>query len=554
MATIHDKDSRFLLREGDYAKALEMASRAVDALPQPISPGNLHVLENKLSILLLISRYGDVRSSLEKYHPEKLLPRILIRKQRIDAMVSLADCTDGYDSAVKLFNSIRTSGLLNGADHWRSMNDYATALMLKGSLKEAEGQSRDALALRSKRLGPDHRDTLSSAHTLAEVLLRSGKYDEGLHHIQHAFHGRQTVLGPQHPDTFHSKMILASLLFGKALTLGDYDEAEKMLLDCSNGLGKCLSSDLHPLVLTSNSTLALVLFAKGKYSASEKMNGTVLAARQNGPWLEPKTHPDTLTSMQQLMEVFRLGGRLSAADEMSKFILEERTRVLTKGTQAGNDFHPDQLCSFHQRAIVLSLRASQSTGVEATNLHTEAVRMIDIALMGRNAVLGPNHPDVYLSLTWKGEIIRAEQRSQKLFPADRESKLNVIDGLHSDALKSLTLIFGSEHRHTLQVKINMAAAKLEREKPAYYETARSLYHDVYSANYRNLGELHPETLKSKTSLARAMRLVDPTRHDESKTLWMEACAGLAKVFGLDGMETVKAYREYEEFFAGNKKP
>jgi hypothetical protein len=157
-------------------------------------------------------------------------------------------------------------------------------------------------------------------------------------------------------------------------------------------------------------------------------------------------------------------------------------------------------------------------------------------------------------MTWKGEILRAEQRSQKLFSHERETKLNLIDDLHSKALKNLCLIFGTEHRHTLQAKTNLAAAKLERETSSHYETARSLYHDVFSSSTRNLGELHPETLKTKTSLARATRLADPKKHEESKKLWMEACAGLAKVFGLDGIETVKAYREYEEFFAGNKKP
>jgi tetratricopeptide (TPR) repeat protein len=552
VATIHDKNSKFFLCEGDYAKALNMASEAIEALPDPIPVQYLHILENKLSILDLLARYGDVRFALEKYHHEKLPPRLLFRKQRFQARLHLAECTDGYNSAVRILNDIRTSGLLNGADHWRSMTDYAVALMLKGNFKEAEGQSRDALAMKTKHLGPDHRDTLTSAHVLAEVLMKAGKFDEGLHHIQHAFHGRGSVLGSQHPDTLHSKMICASLLFAKALTLGDYEEAEKMLLDCSSGLTKVLS-DRHPLVLTSNSVLALVQFAQGKYNASEKLNGTVLAARQNGPWQESKSHPDSLTSMHQLMEVFRLGGRLSAADEMSKFILDERTRVLTKGSQTGNDFHPDQLSSFHHRAIVLSLRGSQATGSEATNLHVEAVRMIDMALKGRAAILGPEHPDVFFSMTWRGEILRAEQRSQNLYPAERAAKLNAIDGLHSDALKSLTLIFGPEHRNTLQCKINLAAAKLERETLSHFETAYNLYNDVFSANCRNLGELHPETLKSKTSLARAMKLADPKKHDEAKRLWMEACGGFAKVFGLDGLGTVTAYREYEEFFAANKK-
>lgn len=125
VAAIHDKDSRFFLQEGDYTKALKMASKANEILPHPIPAQHLHILENKLSILDSLARYRDVRSALEAYHHEKLPPRILLRKQRFQARLYLAECTDGYDPAVKLLNDIRTSGLLSGADHWRSMNDYA---------------------------------------------------------------------------------------------------------------------------------------------------------------------------------------------------------------------------------------------------------------------------------------------------------------------------------------------------------------------------------------------------------------------------------------------
>lgn len=89
--------------------------------------------------------------------------------------------------------------------------------------------------------------------------------------------------------------------------------------------------------------------------------------------------------------------------------------------------------------------------------------MIDIALKGRAAILGLDHPDTFLGITWEGEILCAEQRSQQLHPADCSTKLNIVDSLHLDALKNLTIIFGSEHRDTLQCKVNLAAAKLERE-------------------------------------------------------------------------------------------
>ncbi|KAG0648974.1 hypothetical protein D0Z07_4757 [Hyphodiscus hymeniophilus] len=212
-------------------------------------------------------------------------------------------------------------------------------------------------------------------------------------------------------------MIVASVLFAKAFTLGDYEDAEKLLVDCSKGLSRL--SDRHPWVLTSDSTLALALFAHG-----------------------------------------------------------------------------------------------------------------------RTVILGHGHPDIFLSMTWKGEILETYFYRQSAFFRSEE----------------LTLIFGPEHRSTPQCKVNFAAAKLERETTAHYEFAQSLYNDHLLAALRNPGDLHPETLKSKANWARSMILRGPKRHEEAKQLWMEACAGFAKVLGLDGIATVPAYREYEDFFSENKKP
>lgn len=173
VAVIHDKDSQFLLRECEYAAALTMATKANEVLPSPIPVQHLHILENKLSILQSLSRFGDVRFALEKYQHEKLPPLLLHRKQRLQANLYLVECTAAYEPVAKLLNGIRTSGLLNGADQWRSMNDYAMALMFKGNYKEAEEQIRDAHAMRTKHLGPNHRDLLTS------VAYFGRSFDEG---------------------------------------------------------------------------------------------------------------------------------------------------------------------------------------------------------------------------------------------------------------------------------------------------------------------------------------------------------------------------------------
>jgi hypothetical protein len=76
--------------------------------------------------------------------------------------------------------------------------------------------------------------------------------------------------------------------------------------------------------------------------------------------------------------------------------------VLAVLMKAGNDFHPDQLSSFHHQVIVDSLQGSLATGSDATKLHAEAVQ-------ARASILGPGQPDIFLSMTWQGKIIGAEQ-------------------------------------------------------------------------------------------------------------------------------------------------
>lgn len=95
VAVIHDKDLRFLLREGEYAAALTMATKANEVLPSPIPVQHLHIPENKLSILQSLSRFGDVRFALEKYQHEKLPPLLLHRKQRLPANLYLVECIAG---------------------------------------------------------------------------------------------------------------------------------------------------------------------------------------------------------------------------------------------------------------------------------------------------------------------------------------------------------------------------------------------------------------------------------------------------------------------------
>lgn len=299
-----------------------------------------------------------------------------------------------------------------------------------------------------------------------------GKFEAALRFIQEAIRGRENVLGTDHPETLQSRVVKARILVCTAVTLSDFDQAESLLVDSSNKLSSILS-DAHPIVLACRSHRAQIMLARGKYDASEQMNKATLSAREQGPWMESSSHPETLQSIHHLAELLRYKEGWRAADTLSERALAERTDVLINGTLTGSDFHPDQLASLHHQAIVLP----------GMGQHLPALQKIDLALTGRKTLLGSNHPDVFLSMTWKGEILRSQLPT---YQTQRNQTLDAIEGLHKQALEGLSWIFGPEHQNTLLCMTNLVLAKHERGTAGHIE-AEALYRQVHRAYQRNFG-------------------------------------------------------------------
>jgi tetratricopeptide (TPR) repeat protein len=537
IASIYLKESKYCFHRGLFSEALKASTRAKAHLPDPPPKDNLDVLEYHSSILRLMGKYAEALEVLKEC-PEGLSPIALIQKKTIEANLNLVDPDKGYDIVVKELGDIRKSkrdAKFSTPDFWKSENAHAVALIHQGDYKEAEAACRATLHAQTAKFGLSHEDVFTTAHILAEAQFRNASFEDVTENIDDVVHGRQSLLGETHPDTLCSKALRAEILLFMSSAMTAFQEAEATLRDCSAGLSKVFGGN-HPVVLSCQSICAQALVAQGRYDDAQRMIVDVLTAREQGPWRNPKTHPDTLSSKHQLSELLRVKEGCAKTDSLSKEVLDERTAKLSNDA---DDFHPDQLKSLQHRAIVLSLLGGRSE---------EALSSIRLALSGRQAVLRPNHPDTLLNLTWYGEILRANLLKNNSQLKQRGMELTTIEGLHTQARDGLIPIFGQEHQATLQCITNLAFSKNERGTLVAYGEAAALYRIVFRANSKNLGALHPETLKSKTRLARAIRMADSGRAKEAREMWKEACDGFVKIFGADGYGAVIAQKEYEEFF------
>ncbi|KAJ8068617.1 hypothetical protein OCU04_002324 [Sclerotinia nivalis] len=530
LALVYNKESKHLVSRGLYNDALKMATAAVDTLPEAIPHEHLNVLQNHLSLLELLAKYGELREALQTYTEEQ--PDELWKK-RVEGILYLSEGTNKSD-VVDLFRQIRrTKESMNAPENdlCTSIDDYGMALMVVGNYQAAEIEFSTAFRKRATFLGTNHPDTLISCQHLANVLHKSGRFNDALRFVEGAIRGSQMSQGDEHPQTQYIKSLKARILLSKAVSSSDYNEVESLLTNAADILTAQLS-DSHPLVLTCRSNIALVMLAQGRYDEALTMNRAVLTAREHGPWLDRERHPDILTSRHQIAECLGLKEGCHAAQNLSSQVLVDRTQIYTDGTFEGDDFHPEQLASLHLQALILA----------GLGQHSGALHKMDLVLIGRKRVLGESHPEYLNSLTCKGEILRGQLPLED----GREEMLDTIDALHGRALEGLTRVFGSQHHWTLQCLSYMAAAKRERGDALSYTEAAGLYRHISRAYEGNMGDLHPETVRAKAHLAEVMHLLG-NRPEEAKKVFREACAGLAKVFGSDAHATITAYRGYEKF-------
>ena len=274
--------------------------------------------------------------------------------------------------------------------------DFESALWQMGRYAEAEPLARELLELRTKLLGKEHPDTLTSVNNLANVLDDKGDYAGAEALYRRCLEAHERTLGKEHPDTLTSVNGLASVLADK----GDYAGAEALYRRCLEAQERTLGKE-HPDTLGGVNNLAIVLRAEGDYAGAEALYRRCLEAQERAL---DKEHPDTLRSVNNLATVLYDKGDYSGAEALYRRCLEARERTLGKE-------HPNTLTSVNNLASVLYEKGDYS-GAEA--LYRRCLEALE-------RTLGKEHPDTAMMAFNLSLVKHKQDKPREALPLAEEA-------------------------------------------------------------------------------------------------------------------------------------
>ncbi|GHE02961.1 tetratricopeptide repeat protein [Streptomyces alanosinicus] len=269
--------------------------------------------------------------------------------------------------------AVRVSPSVSAATEAELLDDrYELACTLAdlGRYAESVEKHREVLHAREARLGPDHVQTLASAHALGLALYGLGEWAEDERQLRRAVEGRTRVLGPADPDTIMSTACLAEAIGEQQR----WDEAEA-LARTNLATSETAHGPTSPYTLAARHTLAWALYQLGRLDEAEALASATLTEREQSLG---STHPRTLVVRDLLAGILRGQERWAEAEAAARSVLTIREEVL------GPD-HPHTL-AMRTELIRILTGAGDLTAARP------------LAVLNREAcirVLGDEHPDTH---------------------------------------------------------------------------------------------------------------------------------------------------------------
>jgi tetratricopeptide (TPR) repeat protein len=390
---------------GLYARAHELAQRALDARLSLLGPDHQKTLESMTQLGWILSREGRFDDA-EKMERQALVgerrtlgPENPLTLETMDHLAVILQNQGHYDEEEKLEREVievstrilgpesdRTLRAMNnlglalqhqaryaeaerefrqllelarrvwGPDHPGTLvvrGNLALVLQLQGHFAEAEPLYRENVAALQRVLGPEHPSTAAPMDGLANVLSAEGRLAEAEKLLREALAIRLRTLGPEHLDTLRSKYNLADVLFKE----GHVHEAERLQRETFETQTRVLGPK-NPVTLLSQSSLARDLIAEGHYAEAEKLaretfDGEILSL---GP-----QHPYTLNALQQLGTAMVYNHRYPEATKLFQEVIEKGDNSAGQGNRwavwyafacvATTANHPDDALQYLREAL-----------------------------------------------------------------------------------------------------------------------------------------------------------------------------------------------------------
>jgi eukaryotic-like serine/threonine-protein kinase len=338
---------------GLYARAHELAKRALDARLNLLGPDDAMTLESMSQLGWILDREGHFDEA------EKLSRQALLSERRI----------------------------LGAEDHLtlETMDHLAVILEDQGHFQEAEKRARQGIEIETRRLGPEDSLTLLSVNHLGRALWYQARYAEAEQQYRHLLDVDRRVLGPDHPQTLAAMSSLA-VTFDRE---GNMPEAEQMYREVLAIQQRVLGPEHQATALTMEN-LAALFDGEGRLAEGEKVHREALGIRSRilGP-----EHPETLASQYNLAECLFKEGHVQEAEKLQREILATQMRLLG----------PEKLDTLESQSNLAGILIREGRYAEAEKLARET-------FLVQRRLFGPQYPDTLTTLQHVGAALAHDHR------------------------------------------------------------------------------------------------------------------------------------------------
>lgn len=241
----------------------------------------------------------------------------------------------------------------------QSLNDMGVLWREKGDFSAAAQMLEQALGMRRRLLGREHKDVAVTLVELGRVYSDRGNNERAEPLFREALQIRRKVLGEEHQETATSLNDLASLLWEK----GDLPGAAALFRQALAIDRKVFGED-HPSVASIINNLALITEDLGDHTAAESLFRRVLEIRRK---VLDQRHPDIAITLNNLSHTLREQGRYDEAAS----VLQEALGI---ARPALGDEHP-LTATYMVNLARIQLLQGQATTAEPLLRHALGIRL-----------------------------------------------------------------------------------------------------------------------------------------------------------------------------------